>query len=113
MPLQTRAEAFLPPEGPATGQYRIELIQGEELRERQRQTERQTDTETEPHGERGKGMEREGEKQEQEPAQESEEGTSSPFYESGTSGCCQVTVGRSLDEMPTTMKIEMAPKNYF
>jgi hypothetical protein len=27
---------------------------------------------------------------------------SSPFYsESGTPGCCQVTVGQSLDKMPT------------
>ena len=32
--------------------------------------------------------------------QEREEGASSPFYsESGTSGCCQVTVGQSLEEM--------------
>ena len=31
-----------------------------------------------------------------------EEGASSPFYsESGTPGCCQVTVGQSLEEMPT------------
>ena len=30
--------------------------------------------------------------------EESEEAASSPFYsESGTSGCCQVTVGRSLE----------------
>ena len=34
--------------------------------------------------------------------QEREEGASSPFYsESGTPGCCQVTVGQSLDKMPT------------
>ena len=34
--------------------------------------------------------------------QESEEGASSPFYsESGTPGCCQVTVGQSLDKMLT------------
>lgn len=34
--------------------------------------------------------------------QESEEGVSGPFYsESGTPGCCQVTVGRSLDKMAT------------
>jgi hypothetical protein len=34
--------------------------------------------------------------------QESKEGASSPFYsESGIPGCCQVTVGRSLDRMPT------------
>jgi hypothetical protein len=31
-----------------------------------------------------------------------EEGPSSPFYsESGTPGCCQVTVGWSLDKMLT------------
>ena len=40
-------------------------------------------------------------KQEQE--QESEEGASSPFYiESGTPGYCQVTVGWSVEELPTT-----------
>jgi hypothetical protein len=34
--------------------------------------------------------------------QEREEGASSPFYsESGTPGCCQVTVGWSLDKMLT------------
>jgi hypothetical protein len=34
--------------------------------------------------------------------QELEEGTSSPFYsESGTPGCCQVTVWQSLDKMLT------------
>jgi hypothetical protein len=34
--------------------------------------------------------------------QERMEGASSPFYsESGTPGCCQVTVGWSLDKMPT------------
>ena len=36
--------------------------------------------------------------------QESEEGANSPFYsESGTPGCCQVTVGRSLDRMLKTV----------
>jgi hypothetical protein len=35
--------------------------------------------------------------------QEREEGASSPFYsESGTPGCCQVTVGRSLTIMILT-----------
>lgn len=33
---------------------------------------------------------------------EREEGASGPLYsESGTTGCCQVTVGQGLDEMPT------------
>jgi hypothetical protein len=37
--------------------------------------------------------------------QERAEGTSSSFYsESGTPGCCQVTVGWSLDKMLTTKK---------
>ena len=46
----------------------------------------------EGNGERGG---REAEK-----GQESEEGASSPFYsESGLPGCCQVTMGQSLDRM--------------
>ena len=33
--------------------------------------------------------------------EESEEGASSAFHsKSGISGCCQVTMGQSLDEMP-------------
>jgi hypothetical protein len=46
-------------------------------------------------GERGEGTEREQEGKEQ----ERDEGASSPFHsESGTPGCCQVTVGWSLDK---------------
>ena len=38
--------------------------------------------------------------------QEREEGTSSPFYSgSGLPGCCQVTVGWSLDRMLTAVLI--------
>ena len=52
------------------------------------------------------GIGSEGEqKQEQEERareQESDEGASSPFHsESGTPGCCQVTVEQSLDKMLT------------
>jgi hypothetical protein len=56
--------------------------------------------------ERGRGIGREGVEREERKGvrgvrEESEEGTSSPLYsESGTPGYCQVTVGRSLDEMP-------------
>jgi hypothetical protein len=54
----------------------------------------------------GKGMGREGgreaEKKQRE-KQESNQGTSSPFYTgSSLPGCCQVTVGQSLDRMLTT-----------
>jgi hypothetical protein len=62
--------------------------------------------------ERGRGMGREGgngerggggqEDRARARRQEREEVASSPFYsESGTPGCCQVTVKRSLDEMLT------------
>jgi hypothetical protein len=38
--------------------------------------------------------------------EEREVRTSGPFYsESGTPGYCQVTVGRGLDYMPTTLDI--------
>jgi hypothetical protein len=51
---------------------------------------------------RGKGMGRDGEQEgaiEQE-ARESEDGASSPFHSApGLPGCCQVTVGWSLDRM--------------
>jgi hypothetical protein len=47
--------------------------------------------------ERGKGNGKWGEQE-----QEGEEGASSPFYNaSSTPGCCQITVGRSLDKMLT------------
>jgi hypothetical protein len=53
-------------------------------------------------------MEREGREgvrdKRTEPEQEGkrEQGVSAPFYsESGTPGCCQVTVGQSLDKMLT------------
>lgn len=51
-------------------------------------------------------MGRKGEQEQEDRAgareQEREEGTSSPFCtELGTPGCCQVTMGRSLDKMPT------------
>ena len=57
-------------------------------------------------GGKGNGERRDGEKGEEskrrEEKQESEEGASGPFHtESGTPGCCQVTVGRSLEEMLT------------
>jgi hypothetical protein len=46
--------------------------------------------------EEGKGQE-----QEERREQEREEGPSSPSYsESGSPGCCQLTLGQSLDEMP-------------
>ena len=49
-------------------------------------------------GERGKGKARAREEQEK------EEGASSPLYsESGTPGCCQVTVGWSLKGMLTPL----------
>jgi hypothetical protein len=47
--------------------------------------------------EKGKTRERESKRERE---QESEEGASSPFYSvSGLPGCCQVTVGWSLDKM--------------
>jgi len=47
-------------------------------------------------------MQREREKRARENRETREEGASSLFYsESGTPGCCQVTVGRSLEEMLT------------
>ena len=53
----------------------------------------------------GNGMGRERGKMVREQEQESKRermGASSPFYsESGTPSYCQVTVGQSLDEMPT------------
>jgi hypothetical protein len=58
--------------------------------------------------ERGRGMGREEEQEGEDRArtrrQEREGGVSSLFYsESGTPGCCQVTVGRSLDKMLTVL----------
>jgi hypothetical protein len=44
-------------------------------------------------------MSRSGAGKEQEQENEGEGRASSPYSESGTPGCCQVTVGRSLDEM--------------
>jgi len=47
-------------------------------------------------------MGREGTKGKRARARENEEGASSLFYsESGIPGCCQVTVGRSLDRVLT------------
>ena len=47
-------------------------------------------------------MGREGEEGKEARGEEREEGVSIPFYcESGTPGCCQVTVGWSLDEVPS------------
>jgi hypothetical protein len=44
--------------------------------------------------------------------EERKEGTSSPVYtESGTPGCCQVTVGRSLVGMPT-LRLARQTLNY-
>jgi hypothetical protein len=55
-------------------------------------------------GGRGRGGEDRAEARRQE--QERKEGASSPFYfASGTPGCCQVTVGWSLDRMLTLIKI--------
>ena len=56
-----------------------------------------TEGERRIEGKEGKGL-----RVEDQEKQESEEGASSPFYnESGIPGCCQVTVGQSLDEMLT------------
>jgi hypothetical protein len=56
----------------------------------------------------GGGMGKEGEQEQEERERERERGRrrrrrgKQPFYsESGTPGCCQVTVGQSLDKMPT------------
>jgi hypothetical protein len=53
--------------------------------------------------ERGKGMGREGRRESKiKRKQENEEQASSPFYsKSGIPGCCQATVGQSLDRMLT------------
>jgi hypothetical protein len=64
-------------------------VWGEELRRRE-------------GGERERERERSGkrvrEQEQEERARESEEGPSSPFYcESGTPGCCQVTMGRGSE----------------
>ena len=56
------------------------------------------------HVEVGRGMWREGAEREggKSREQESKEGANSPFYtEAGIPGCCQVTVGWSLEEMLT------------
>jgi hypothetical protein len=55
----------------------------------------------EKNGERGE-QEQESRARARKQESKREEGASSPFYsESGTPGCFQVTVGRSLDKMPT------------
>ena len=60
-------------------------------------------------GEKGKGGEdRVGARRQD---QERAEGASSPFYsESGIPGCCQVTVGQSLEEMLTFLHFGLIKK---
>jgi hypothetical protein len=46
--------------------------------------------------------------------QERKEGASSPFYSgSGTPGCCQVTVGQSLDKMPMITTLLLFQRSLF
>jgi hypothetical protein len=84
-------------------QYRIEVIQGME-REVERKAERKRER---GRGEKSRGWPqapgKRGEEQEERArGQESEKGASCSFYsEPRTPGCCQVTVGQSLGEMPT------------
>jgi hypothetical protein len=96
--------------------YRIEFIQGmgrgvegvetEKGKERERKREWSLAMSTWREGERewGERKSRNGEGgRAGARRQEREEGASSPFYsESGTPGCCQMTVGQSLDKVLTT-----------
>jgi hypothetical protein len=76
-----------------------------------RERDRETETETERDRERGVEASHEhvggggwGEsksKKARAKDKEREEGASSPFYSGSLPGCCQVTVGRSLDRMLT------------
>lgn len=92
MLLQTHDEISLSPEGPAIGWYSIKCIQGMGKR-----VKRVVEAEK---GAGGEGQEGKNKREARE--QEQEEGASSPFYnESGLPGCCQVTVGWSLDRMLT------------
>jgi hypothetical protein len=71
----------------------------ERERERKREREREREREIEVVHEH---VEREGGGEECKKSKRVRRGASSSFYsESGTPGCCQVTVGRSLEEMPT------------